>query len=60
MIRVQLVKSINNRPPKMRKTVKALGLTKRNSVVEFKTLNPALEGMINTAKAVLKMEKIND
>ncbi len=59
MIRIRLVKSIHGRPPRMRKTVKALGLKKLNSVVEFKKTNSALEGMIKTAQTVLSVEKVD-
>lgn len=60
MVRIELIKSIHGRPPRMRKTVQALGLRKLHSVVEFKKTTPALDGMIAMAQAVLKVEKINE
>jgi len=46
-IRVQLVKSTIGRKPEQRKTVKALGLKKINSVVE-KDATPSILGMVES------------
>ena len=46
-LKIKLVRSVLGRPEKHRKVVKALGLTKTNSVVEqYDT--PIIRGMINT------------
>jgi large subunit ribosomal protein L30 len=56
-VRLTLVKSISKRSPQQRATLVALGLGKTHSSVE-KDVNPAIEGMINKVKHVLKVEQI--
>ena len=56
-VRLTLVKSISKRTPSQRATLQALGLGKTHSSVE-KELNPAIEGMINKVKHVLKVENV--
>lgn len=56
-VRLTLVKSISKRTPSQRATLQALGLGKTQSSVE-KELNPAIEGMINKVKHVLKVENV--
>jgi large subunit ribosomal protein L30 len=56
-VKLTLVKGISKRTPSQRATLTALGLGKTNSSVE-KSVNPAIEGMINKVKHVLKVENI--
>jgi large subunit ribosomal protein L30 len=56
-VRLTLLKSIGKRTPAQRATIEALGLRKTNSTSE-KTLNPAIEGMVNKVKHLLKVESI--
>ena len=56
-IRVKLVRSVIGRKPEQRKTVKALGLGKMNSVVE-KEANPAVLGMVNAVSHLVEVEEI--
>jgi large subunit ribosomal protein L30 len=56
-VRLTLVKSISKRTPVQKATLVALGLGKTHSSVE-KEVNPAIEGMINKVKHVLKVENI--
>ena len=56
-VKLTLVKSQTKRSPRQRATLTALGLGKTNSSVE-KELNPAIEGMINKVKHVLKVEQV--
>jgi large subunit ribosomal protein L30 len=56
-VRLTLVKSISKRSPAQRATLVALGLGKTHSSVE-KEVNPAIDGMINKVKHVLKVESI--
>ena len=53
-IKIKLVKSIGGRKPNQVKTLKALGLSKINQVVE-KTDNEAVRGMIATVKHVVEV-----
>jgi len=57
-IRVKLVRSTIGRKPEQRKTVKALGLGKLNSVVE-KEVNPAVLGMVQSISHLVEVEEIN-
>ena len=57
-IRVKLVRSVIGRKPNQKKTVKALGLRKLNSVVE-KDVNPAILGMVNTVSHLVEVEEIS-
>ena len=56
-VKLTLVRSKSKRSPKQRATLEALGLGKTHSSVE-KVLNPAIEGMINKVKHVLKVEQV--
>ena len=56
MITVQLVKSPFGRTPNQTKTLKALGFTKRNSVVTVPE-NPATLGQIATVAHLVKVLK---
>ena len=56
-IKLTLVKGLSKRSPAQKATLVALGLKRTNSSVE-KELNPAIEGMINKVKHVLKIENI--
>ncbi len=58
MIRVKLVRSTIGRKPEQRKTAKALGLGKLNSVVE-KVANPAVLGMVESISHLVEVEEIN-
>ncbi len=57
-IRVKLVRSTIGRKPEQRKTAKALGLGKLNSVVE-KDVNPAVLGMVESISHLVEVEEIN-
>ncbi|MBL7900367.1 MAG: 50S ribosomal protein L30 [Bacteroidia bacterium] len=56
-VKITLLKSISKRTPVQRATLTALGLGKTNSSVE-KEVNPAINGMIQKVKHVLKIENI--
>jgi large subunit ribosomal protein L30 len=56
-VRLTLVKSMAKRTPSQKATVAALGLGKTHSTVE-QALNPAISGMIDKVKHVLKVENI--
>lgn len=56
-VKLTLVQGKSKRTPAQKATLQALGLRKTNSTVE-KELNPAIEGMINKVKHVLKVENI--
>ncbi|MBN2442052.1 MAG: 50S ribosomal protein L30 [Spirochaetales bacterium] len=57
MIRIRLKKSVIGSKPKQRKTVKALGLRKINSVVEKET-NPQIMGMVACVSHLVEVEEI--
>ena len=56
-IRITLIKSINGRLIKQKRTVEALGLTKIGSSV-VRTDNDATRGMIYVVKHLVKVEEI--
>ncbi len=56
-ISITLVKSSIKRPKVQKATLVALGLTKMNKTVE-KESNPAILGMINVVKHMVKVEQI--
>ncbi|HQQ94405.1 MAG TPA: 50S ribosomal protein L30 [Bacteroidia bacterium] len=56
-VKLTLLKSISKRTPVQRATLTALGLGKTYSSVE-KEVNPAITGMINKVKHVLKVETL--
>lgn len=55
-VKLTLVKSTAKRSPAQKATLVALGLGKRT--VRWKDTNPAIDGMINKVKHVLKVENI--
>jgi large subunit ribosomal protein L30 len=56
-VKLTLVKGVSKRHPSQRATLVALGLGKTHSSVE-KEVTPAIDGMINKVKHVLKVEQI--
>ncbi len=56
-VKVTLVKGLMGRKPNQVKTVKALGLNKRNSSV-IREENDAINGMINTIRHLVKIEQV--
>ncbi|GAB4206913.1 MAG: 50S ribosomal protein L30 [Bacteroidia bacterium] len=56
-VRITLVRSTIKKTANQKKTVAALGLRKINQSVE-KELNPAIQGMIDTVKHLIKVENI--
>lgn len=56
-VKLTLVKGISKRTPSQRATLVALGLGKTNSSSE-KEVTPAIQGMINKVKHVLKVENV--
>mgnify|MGYP000844648736 CR=1 FL=1 len=56
-IKITLVKGLSARKPNQVATVKALGLSKRNSSV-VKDDNEAIRGMINTIAHMVKIEEV--
>ncbi len=56
-VKVTLVKGLSGHKPNQVSTVKALGLTKRNSSV-VKEDNPMIRGMINTVSHLVKVEEV--
>lgn len=57
-IKITLVRSTIGRKPEQRKTVKALGLKKINSVVE-KDATPSIVGMVESISHLVKVEEIS-
>jgi large subunit ribosomal protein L30 len=57
IVRIRLRRSLIGKKPKQRKTVRALGLGKIDSVVE-KELNPSINGMINAVSHLVEVEEI--
>jgi large subunit ribosomal protein L30 len=56
-VKLTLVKSTAKRSPSQKATLVALGLGKTHSSVE-KEVSPAITGMINKVKHVLKVETL--
>ncbi|MCP5514052.1 MAG: 50S ribosomal protein L30 [Spirochaetales bacterium] len=56
-IKIRLVRSTIGRKPYQRKTAKALGLGKINSIVE-KEVNPAILGMVRAIEHLVEVEEI--
>lgn len=56
-IRVKLVRSPIGRKPEQRRTVKALGLRKMNSIVE-KEATPQILGMVNSVSHLVSVEEL--
>ncbi len=58
-VRIRLVKSTIGRVPAHRRTVRALGLRKINSVTE-KNWTPAIEGMVRQVGYLLEVEEMQN
>ncbi|MFA7075484.1 MAG: 50S ribosomal protein L30 [Candidatus Izemoplasmatales bacterium] len=56
-IKVTLVKGLMGRKPNQVKTIKALGLTKRNSSVVVED-NDMIKGMVNTVSHLVTVEEV--
>lgn len=56
-IKVTLVRGLMGKKPNQVKTVKALGLTKRNSSVVVEE-NDMIKGMVNTISHLVKVEEV--
>ncbi len=56
-IKVTLVKGLMGRKPNQVKTIKALGLTKRNSSVVLED-NEMIKGMVNTVSHLVAVEEV--
>lgn len=56
-VRISLVRSVIGELPKHRKTVRALGLRKRDQSVEHEA-NPALLGMARSVAHLVRVEEI--
>ncbi|MGD9963811.1 MAG: 50S ribosomal protein L30 [Candidatus Izemoplasmatales bacterium] len=56
-IKVTLVKGLMGRKPNQVKTIKALGLTKRNSSVVVEDTD-MIKGMVNTVSHLVKVEEV--
>ncbi len=57
-IKITLKKGLVGRKPNQVKTIKALGLTKRNSSI-IKEDNEMIRGMINTVSHLVEVEEVN-
>lgn len=55
-IKVTQIRSIIGRPPKHRRTVRALGLTRINKTVVHKD-TPVIRGMINQVSHLVRVEE---
>lgn len=55
-IRVTLVKSGIGRDKKIRETLRGLGLTKMNKMVELEN-TPAIRGMIDKVESLVRIER---
>ena len=58
-VKVTLKRSLIGRPETQRKTVRALGLRKINSVVELPD-NPAIRGQLHKVEHLIKVAEIAD
>ena len=58
-VKVTLKRSLIGRPETQRKTVRALGLRKINSVVELPD-NPAIRGQLHKVEQLIQVEEIAD
>ena len=59
IVKVTLKRSLIGRPETQRRTVRALGLRKINSVVELPD-NPAIRGQLHKVEHLIKVEEIAD
>ena len=58
-VKVTLKRSLIGRPETQRRTVRALGLRKINSVIELPD-NPAIRGQLHKVEHLIKVEEIAD
>ena len=58
-VKVTLKRSLIGRPETQRRTVRALGLRKINSVVELPDI-PAIRGQLHKVEHLIKVEEIAD
>lgn len=58
-VKVTLKRSLIGRPETQRRTVRALGMRKINSVVELPD-NPAIRGQLHKVEHLIKVEEIAD
>ena len=58
-VKITLKRSLIGRPETQRKTVRALGLRKINSVVELPD-NPAIRGQLHKVEHLISVEEIAD
>ena len=58
-VKVTLKRSLIGRPETQRRTVRALGLRKINSIVELPD-NPAIRGQLHKVEHLIKVEEIAD
>ena len=58
-VKVTLKRSLIGRPETQRKTVRALGLRKINSVVELPD-NPSIRGQLHKVEHLIQVEEIAD
>lgn len=56
--RIKQIKSVIDRPDYQKRTIRALGFTHNQQTVEHEK-SPAIEGMINRVKHLLKVEEID-
>lgn len=56
-VRIRLVRSVIGELPKHRRTVKALGLRKVNSMVEVEA-SPAMLGMARAVRHLVRVEEV--
>lgn len=56
-VKITLVKGLSKRSPVQKKTLVALGFKRSYQTLE-KEVNPAVQGMIDTVKHMLKVENI--
>lgn len=56
-VKITLVKGRSKRSPRQRATLVALGFKRTYQSIE-KTVNPAIQGQIDTVKHMLKIENI--
>ncbi|MFO8055185.1 MAG: 50S ribosomal protein L30 [Bacteroidales bacterium] len=55
--RIKQVKSVIDRPKNQKRTVRALGITHNQQIVEVEA-SPAVLGMINKVKHLLEIEEV--
>jgi ribosomal protein L30 len=56
-LKIKQVKSVIGRKPNQRRTIKALGLKRINSVVEHKA-TPSILGMVRTVSHLIEVEEL--